>query len=163
MKSPVQLFAALAILLATATVTAQVFKWIDKDGKVNFSDTPPPAEAVKGEAKKIAVPTAVNSPSSPPTKPVALPPAKSPVDPAKDAEKKKTELAEKAKKDDEAEKIAKQNEERCKEAKRYLSTLESGSPIKQSNDAGQVVFMSDEARASETARAKAAAADSCKN
>jgi len=36
MKSPVQLFAALAIFLATATVAAQVFKWIDKDGKVNF-------------------------------------------------------------------------------------------------------------------------------
>jgi hypothetical protein len=163
MKSPVQLFAALAILLATATVTAQVFKWIDKDGKVNFSDTPPPAEAVKGEAKKIAVPTAAGTPPAIASKTVAPPTAKSPPDLTKDAEKKKTELAEKAKKDDETEKIAKQNEERCKEAKRYLSTLESGSPIKQSNDAGQVVFMSDEARASETARAKAAATESCKN
>jgi Domain of unknown function (DUF4124) len=163
MKSPVQLFAALAILLATATVTAQVFKWIDKDGKVNFSDTPPPAEAVKGEAKKIATPTAANSPTAAPSKPAAPPASKAPADPAKDAEKKKTELAEKAKKDEETEKIAKQNEERCKEAKRYLSTLESGTPIKQSNDAGQVVFMTDEARISETARAKAAAADSCKN
>ena len=55
MKSPVQLFAAIAIFLATATVAAQVFKWIDKDGKVNFSDTPPPAEAVgaPGAARPI--------------------------------------------------------------------------------------------------------------
>jgi Domain of unknown function (DUF4124) len=163
MKSPVQLFAALAILLATATVTAQVFKWIDKDGKVNFSDTPPPAEAVKGEAKKIAVPTAAGTPPAIASKTVAPPTAKSPADLAKDAEKKKTELAEKAKKDDETEKIAKQNEERCKEAKRYLSTLESGTPIKQANDAGETVFMSDAARTSETARAKAAATESCKN
>ena len=43
MKSPVQLFTAVAILLATATVAAQVYKWVDKDGKIQYSDTPPPA------------------------------------------------------------------------------------------------------------------------
>jgi Domain of unknown function (DUF4124) len=162
MKSPVQLFAALAIFLATATVAAQVFKWIDKDGKVNFSDTPPPAEAVKGEAKKIVAPSASPSPLAAPSKLATPPSTKASADPAKDAEKKKTDLAEKAKKDEAADKIAKQNEERCKEAKRYLSTLESGTPIKQSNDAGENVFMTDEARASESARAKTAATESCK-
>lgn len=74
MKSPVQLFAALAILLATATVAAQVFKWIDKDGKVNFTDTPPPAEAVKGEAKKIVTPSASPSPQATSSK-LAAPPS----------------------------------------------------------------------------------------
>ncbi len=159
MKSPVQLFAAIAIFLATATVAAQVFKWIDKDGKVNFSDTPPPAEAVKGETKKLTVlPAATTPPPAPaPAK------GKAAVDQAKDAEKKKIELADKAKKDEVAEQNAKQNEERCKEAKRYLSTLDSGTPIRQSNDAGERVFMSDEQRASETARAKAAVSESCKN
>lgn len=162
MKSPVQLFAALAIFLATATVAAQVFKWIDKDGKVNFSDTPPPAVAVKGEAKKIVVPSASPSPPATPSKIVAPPTAKTGADQAKDADKKKAELAEKAKKDEATDKIAKQNEERCKEAKRYLTTLESGTPIKQSNDAGENVFMTDEARASESARAKTAVTESCK-
>ena len=162
MKSPVQLFAALAIFLATATVAAQVFKWIDKDGKVNFSDTPPPAEAVKGEAKKMVIPLAGSTPSAA----VGATPAttaKSLADRAKESDKKKIELAEKTKKDEAAEKDAKQNEERCKEAKRYIGTLDSGTPIKQSNDAGERVFMSDNERASETARAKAAVADACKN
>lgn len=157
MKSPVQFFAAIAIFLATATVAAQVFKWIDKDGKVNFSDTPPPAEAVKGEAKKLTVLPAANTPAPVPAK------VKIAVDQAKEAEKKKTELADKAKKDEAAEQNAKQNEERCKDAKRYLSTLDSGTPIRQSNDAGERVFMNDEQRASETARAKIAATESCKN
>jgi len=157
MKSPVQFFAAIAIFLATATVAAQVFKWIDKDGKVNFSDTPPPAEAVKGEAKKLTVLPAANTPAPAPAK------VKIAVDQAKEAEKKKTELADKAKKDEAAEQNAKQNEERCKDAKRYLSTLDSGTPIRQSNDAGERVFMNDEQRASETARAKIAATESCKN
>ena len=157
MKSPVQFFAAIAIFLATATVAAQVFKWIDKDGKVNFSDTPPPAEAVKGEAKKLTVLPAANTPAPAPAK------VKIVVDQAKEAEKKKTELANKAKKDEAAEQNAKQNEERCKDAKRYLSTLDSGTPIRQSNDAGERVFMNDEQRASETARAKIAVTESCKN
>ena len=157
MKSPVQFFAAIAIFLATATVAAQVFKWIDKDGKVNFSDTPPPAEAVKGEAKKLTVLPAANTPTPAPAK------VKIAVDQAKEAEKKKTELADKAKKDEAAEQNAKQNEERCKDAKRYLSTLDSGTPIRQSNDAGERVFMNDEQRASETARAKIAVTESCKN
>lgn len=160
MKSPVQLFAAVAIFLATATVAAQVFKWIDKDGKVNFSDTPPPAEAVKGEAKKMIIPSTSGSlaNASP-----AAPAAKILADRTKESEKKKLDLAEKTKKDELAEKDAKQNEERCKEAKRYLSTLESGTPVKQSNDAGERVFMSDDERASETAKAKAVAANACKN
>lgn len=157
MKSPVQFFAAIAIFLATATVAAQVFKWIDKDGKVNFSDTPPPAEAVKGEAKKLTVLPAANTPAPAPAK------VKIAVDQAKEAEKKKTELADKGKKDEAAEQNAKQNEERCKDAKRYLSTLDSGTPIRQSNDAGERVFMNDEQRASETARAKIAVTESCKN
>ena len=157
MKSPVQFFAAIAIFLATATVAAQVFKWIDKDGKVNFSDTPPPAEAVKGEAKKLTVLPAANTPAPAPAK------VKIVVDQAKEAEKKKTELADKGKKDEAAEQNAKQNEERCKDAKRYLSTLDSGTPIRQSNDAGERVFMNDEQRASETARAKIAVTESCKN
>ena len=53
MKSPIQLFIAIAILLATATVAAQVYKWVDKDGQVQYSDTPPPPGATKAEAKKV--------------------------------------------------------------------------------------------------------------
>ena len=53
MKSPVQIFVAIAVLLATATVAAQVYKWVDKDGQVQYTDTPPPPGAAKVEAKKI--------------------------------------------------------------------------------------------------------------
>ena len=53
MKSPIQFFIAIAILLATATVAAQVYKWVDKDGQVQFTDTPPPPGATKSEAKKV--------------------------------------------------------------------------------------------------------------
>ena len=89
MKSPVQLFIAAAILLATATVAAQVYKWVDKDGKVQYSDMPPPATATKTEARKIETsPAVVSTPAL----------AKSLQDRAKDFDKRKTDVAEKAKK-----------------------------------------------------------------
>ena len=38
------LLGALAALLA-ASASAQTYRWVDKDGKINYSDTPPPASA----------------------------------------------------------------------------------------------------------------------
>ena len=38
------LLGALAALLA-ASAGAQTYRWVDKDGKINYSDTPPPATA----------------------------------------------------------------------------------------------------------------------
>jgi hypothetical protein len=160
MRSPVRLFAALAILLATATVTAQVFKWIDKDGKVHFSDTPPPADAVKGEAKKITISPPSSGGASNVPAPKAV--AERAKDSAKADEKRKTEAAEKAKREEETERVAKQNEERCREAKRYLSSLETGQPLVRNNDAGERTLMSDAERATEIARAKTATSESCK-
>jgi Domain of unknown function (DUF4124) len=163
MRSPVRLFAALAILLATATVTAQVFKWIDKDGKVHFTDTPPPADAVKGEAKKLTIAPSGNAGANAAAPKAAGERAKvGAKDSAKEAEKSKADAAEKAKKEEDTERIAKQNEERCREAKRYLSSLETGQPLVRNNDAGERTLMSDAERAAEVARAKTAMSESCK-
>ena len=35
----------LALLAVGTTAQAQVYKWVDKDGKTHFSDTPPPGGA----------------------------------------------------------------------------------------------------------------------
>ncbi|MES2316285.1 MAG: glutaredoxin family protein [Pseudomonadota bacterium] len=36
-------FLGLALLLCAGTASAQLFKWVDANGKTHFSDTPPPA------------------------------------------------------------------------------------------------------------------------
>ena len=36
---------AVAAMLAAATAGAQMYRWVDKDGKVQYTDTPPPASA----------------------------------------------------------------------------------------------------------------------
>jgi Domain of unknown function (DUF4124) len=157
MKSPVRIFMALAILLATATVTAQVYKWIDKEGRVQYTDTPPPATATKAEAKKLTPPPAPSSGTN------AAANTKSLQERSKEFDKRRADVAEKEKKDEAAEKVAKDNDERCKDAKRYLSNLDSGAPITSANDKGEREIMSDQQRAKEKARAQAASAEACKS
>lgn len=168
MKSPVQLFVAIAVLLATATVAAQVYKWVDKDGQTQYSDSPPPPGATKAEQKKIA-----NAPTTAPTSAVAGKPgdtAKATKDKAKptakeiakETEKQRAEAAIKAKNDEELARVAKVNEERCKGATLALREFESGRPISRADANGDRSFLSDEERAAEAARMRAAMAESCK-
>jgi hypothetical protein len=176
MKSPIQLFVAIAVLLATATVTAQVYKWVDKDGKVQYSDTPPPADA-KASPKKVDVTPAAGGTVSPPAPPAKSAPGK---DAAKDAakgapakpltleernkesDKRRAEQAEADKKTAEETRIAKANVERCKEATRYLRDLETGRPLTTTDDTGDRKMLDDNARAAEMAKARTAMTESCK-
>jgi Domain of unknown function (DUF4124) len=155
MKSPIQFFAAIAILLATATVAAQVYKWVDKDGKVQYSDTPPPPGATKAEAKKVETGPGTSTSTAPA-------PAKSLQDRTQDFDKRKADAAEQSKKAGEAQKKTAENDENCKGAKSALADLESGRPIRRSNDKGELAYMSDEERQAEVTRARAVVASSCK-
>jgi hypothetical protein len=154
MKSPIQFFIAIAILLATATVAAQVYKWVDKDGQVQFTDTPPPPGATKAEAKKID--TGTSAPSA------SAPPAKTLQDRSKDFDKRQKAAAENAKKADESQKKEEIAESNCKAARTTLRELESGRAIRRINDAGEFVVMSDEVREAELAKTRAMVTESCK-
>ena len=164
MKSPVQLFVAIAVLLATATVAAQVYKWVDKDGQTQYSDSPPPPGANKAGQKKIIDTSAAASAPVVAGKPGE--PAKSPKEKAKEAaketEKQRAEAAIKAKNDEELARVAKANEDRCKGATIVLKEYESGRPISRADANGDRSFLSDEERAAEAARMRAAMAESCK-
>ncbi len=155
MKSPIQFFIAIAILLATATVAAQVYKWVDKDGKVQYTDTPPPANASKAEAKKVETGSAATS-SSPA-------PAKSLQDRAKDYDKRRTEAADATKKSEEARKKDEAVAENCKAARAELRDLESGRPIRRTNEKGEITVMSEAERDAELSKVRALAAESCKS
>ena len=152
MKSPIQLFIALAILLATATVAAQVYKWVDKDGQVQYSDTPPPPGATKAEAKKVDTGSAAQASTAPTLETRA-----------KNFDKRRASDAEKDKKAAEAQKKADVDAENCKIANMRIREIENGRPIKQINDQGEATYMSDETRQTEVTKARALAATSCKD
>jgi len=170
MKSPVQLFVALAVLLATATVAAQVYKWVDKDGQVQYTDTPPPPGVAKVEPKKIA--KASPSATAPATASAAAVPGK-PVetaktakdkarDTAKEVEKRRKETIDQNLKDDDIARVAKANQERCKGATAALLEFESGRPLNRTKENGEREFVSDEERAASIVRMRTAMTESCK-
>jgi hypothetical protein len=49
----------LVMLMASAASYAQMYKWVDKDGKTHYTDTPPPSDA-----KSVTPPPAVRAPGS---------------------------------------------------------------------------------------------------
>ena len=46
---------AVAAMLVAATAGAQMYRWVDKDGKVHYTDTPPP-DAAKSAQKRTTAP-----------------------------------------------------------------------------------------------------------
>lgn len=159
MKSPIQLFIALAILLATATVAAQVYKWVDKDGKVQYTDTPPPPGAAKADPKKVETGTS----ATPAESAAAAPAGKSLQERAKDFDKRRSNEADKAKKDAEAEKVAKNNEDVCRQTRASLFDLETGRPIYRFNEKGEREIVGEEQRLADMAKARELIAATCKS
>ena len=43
---------AAAVSCLAATAQSTLYRWVDKDGKVHFTDTPPPAEAKEAQQKR---------------------------------------------------------------------------------------------------------------
>jgi hypothetical protein len=150
------MFIALAVLLAATVVAAQVYKWVDKDGKVQYSDTPPPD--AKAEAKKVDVKPASGTAPAAPTKAAT----KSLKERAKEFDKRKNESADKSKKMDEEEKGAQLYRENCDSAQSYLRELESGRPVNRTLPSGERGFMTDDERAAEMAKARKTASENCK-
>jgi Domain of unknown function (DUF4124) len=147
-------FALLAgALCATPITHAQIYKWIDKDGKVQYTDQPPLPGASKADAQKVINTRPADS-TAPADKPLK--------EKVKDSDKKKTEEAEKQKKDEETAKRAAQEKERCNEATIYLRSLQSGERIARNDANGERFFLEGEKRDAEVARAQQVVSESCK-
>jgi hypothetical protein len=137
-----------------AGLSAQQFKWVDKDGRTQYGDTPPPGV----KATRLKPPSAGSAPA--------------PVTSAKKDEKPLTPEAafQKRQKDarDAADKAAKERADaearrsNCDSAQANLRQLQSGQRIATMNSAGERVFMDDSARAQQVERAQQAVAENCK-
>lgn len=153
MKRVLVVIAALAF---SAGVAAQMYKWKDKDGKVRYGDTPPPG----AETTRIRGPAGAPPPAAPEANKEAQ--NEKPLTPEQ-AFRKRQEERQAA--DDKAAKERAQADEKqtnCAQAQTQLRLLESGQRIASVNAAGERVFMDEDQRAREMARAQKAAADWCK-
>ena len=146
----------LALAACAASVQAQVYKWVDKDGKVQYSDQPPPPDASKSALQKV-ISTSPSAPAAPSDTAAEKAPDK-----GKDFDKRRTETADKQKKGDESAKLAQQKQEACDNARAHLKSLEGGTRISKIDAGGERYFLDDDQRQQEIARARDVMADSCK-
>lgn len=151
----------LAFALIAPLAHAQVYKWIDKDGKVQYSDQPPaPNETTSVPQRLTSSPS--SSTAAAPAASGEKPAAEKAPDKNKEFDKRRIEAAEKAKKDEDAAKVALQKQERCDEAKGYVKSLESGIRISRTDANGERTFLDDDQRAKELERTQKIMADACK-
>ncbi len=137
----------LALVCAFVPVAgAQLYKYVDKDGKVVYSDQPPP----NVDSKQIVV-----QPGP------ASAPAKSYVQEDKEFAKARKAAQEKEKKAEEAQRSAKEAELRCEQAKSNYQVYADGGRITKYVN-GERIFLGDEQIAEELARAKRERDEACK-
>ncbi len=124
---------AVAIVLAPIA-GAQLYKYVDKDGKTVYTDQPP----ANVESKPMHVqPVAPAAPAG------KGPGNKSYVERDKDLEKGREQSKEKQKKAEEIAQRAQQNEQRCTQARSALQLFSEGGRIIKYNDKGERVYLGD--------------------
>ena len=149
----------LAMLLAASSATAQMYKWVDKDGKVRYGDTPPPGSktsSVKAPQSGSAAPAPASGASDA---------KKGPLTSAEQEQeyRKRRQDAEKAGKKSEQEQQANaQKNEGCERTKEYLNTMQSGQRIARTNPSGERYYMDENQVAQEVAKARQAVQQACK-
>lgn len=149
---------ALALALGSGAVLAQsIWKWRDKEGRVQISDRPPPNEVPDKDI--LQRPSSARAPVAAAAASDAASDVPTPrVDTALEARKTKAQAeqaaAEKARKDIETAKRNQAKLEICQRARNQMQGLESGLRVSRINDQGQREFLDDAARAAEVARTR---------
>jgi hypothetical protein len=159
-----RLSVALALALCMALpALAQTYKWVDSDGRVQYSDKPPPGN-IKSE--KLSAPARASAPAASEGKGAAQKDAAkaAPKTPAEqDQAFRKRQLdAGKALDEDAQKKVeARAKAENCKRAKAALANLQIGGRQMRIDEKGERVFLDDQQIAQEAAKATQEATAAC--
>jgi hypothetical protein len=144
----------LGMALAVAA-QAQQYKWVDKNGRTQYGDVPPPgvkATSLKGPSTRVAPPTDKGAGKAPLT----------PAEQELEFRRRQKEKEEEATKEAQAKQAAEIEKQNCENARQTLRTLESGQRITRTDAQGERYFLDDAQIAQETARAREAVASWCK-
>jgi len=151
-------YTGLAALLALVPLmaAAQTYKWFDENGHTQFSDRPPPP-GVKFERIDVKPPQ-----PTPAAAPAAKPGQESSIAVQEREFRKRRLLAEEKEKEEEKKKIeAEARRHECEQAEQRVRDLAEPVAIYSMNKSGGRDYMSDETRASETAKAQQKVKEVC--
>jgi Domain of unknown function (DUF4124) len=144
---------AIALAMAPAAL-AQLYKYVDKDGKTVYSDQPP----TNIDSKQINIQSGKSSATPVPSGSEG----KSYVERDKELQKGRDEAREKQKKVAEAAQKAEADVVRCAAAKSAYQTYADGGRIHKYNDKGEREYLGDAEMESELARTKREMEEACK-
>jgi hypothetical protein len=155
------LICAMSLAFATGAA-AQAYRWVDKDGKVRYGDTPPPGVA----AKQLNVPQGGASSAAPAAGDAAAKGAKkgplTPAEQEKEFRKRQADAQKSAAKADQEQKDAQARIDNCNRAQTALRTLESGQRVMITDKQGERYYLNDEEIAKQRAVAEQQVSESCK-
>ena len=140
---------ACAVLLAPFA-SAQLYKYVDQNGKTVYTDQPPP----EADTKQMRIQSSATPGSAP---------AKGYVQQDKELQKGRDKAKEGDKKSEEKEARARAEQERCQSAKTAFEHYAQGGRISKYNEKGERVFLGDAEIDAERDRAKAKVEEVCKS
>ncbi len=151
MIRPALLLSALFFSLPVAA--QQVYSWKDKDGRIHYSDVPPPEGATKTLSGPSRPPTAVTTEPAEADAASAPPAVQKGPRTAADQElefrqRRAAEAEAQAKAEKEKSEAAAQ-EKKCNQARAHLAALESGQRVSRLNDKGEREYLDDKTRETE--------------
>lgn len=165
MNMPVRLVLVLgAGLIAALPVAAQqLYKYVGPDGKVQYSDRPPPdgRKAEKVTSSRLSsVPGAPVAAANTDAAKASAP--KTPAEQDQAFRQRRLEQDEKAKKDDKLAQEQQMKADSCANARRELAGMQSGARVARLNEKGERVFLDDAGTQNEVARMEREIAAGCK-
>jgi hypothetical protein len=152
-----RLFLFAALLASASLALGQQFKWVDKDGRVQYGDSPPPgAKATRLKPPPAGTPTATS------TSPAAKDGKKGkPLTPEEAFQKRQQEAKEKQEKAAKEQADAATKKENCARAQEHLRGLQSGQRQARVDARGERVILDDAEIARETAKTQELVRQAC--
>lgn len=141
-----------ALLLISLNAHAALSKWVDADGKVHYSDTPPPAAKTE-TVRNISGKGQADAPASYTPKSLAEREA--------ELKKSKQEKADAEQKKEKQKAEAETKKQNCSIARENARTLEESSRIVTYDANGERTFLDDSAREQRLAEARKAISENC--
>jgi len=151
---------AITLAAAMAAASAQNYKWIDKDGKVRYGDTPPPgvkSTQLKAPPGPAASPAAAGAAAAKDAKKGPL----TPVEQEQAFRKRQLEAKAAEEKAQKGQAASAEKSQNCASARESLRALESGQRIARTDDKGERYFIDDAQREKDIARGREMVKQAC--
>jgi hypothetical protein len=154
---------AAAGLVAAPSAAQSLYKYTGPDGKVQYSDRPPPeggkAEKITGRASSVSPPSSTVAAGSDAAK-AGTP--KSPAEQEQEFRKRRLEAQEKASKDSKLAEEKRARDSNCAALRTQLAGVRSGARVARLNEKGEREFLEDAGIQQETQRLQREVAIACK-